>query len=232
MNPCFRIRDKSSYESYLYGEEVLVEIYSDIVCPWCYIGQHQFGEAIEQAPHGDQVETAWRAFQLDPRAPAEPTTIFSAYAKKFGGEDRAEAIIGRITAAANGVGLELRLDQALRVNTFDAHRLVWSAHDTDLQWPLERRLMEAYFVEGRNVADHATLIDISEEIGLDPIEVERFLDSEGGRTEVVAEISDAATRDVTAVPTFFFNRQVGIPGAQDAETFVRVIERAYERLTD
>ncbi|MBK5287121.1 MAG: DsbA family oxidoreductase [Acidimicrobiia bacterium] len=211
---------------------MLVEIYSDIVCPWCYIGQHQFGEAVDRSPYGDQIETVWRAFQLDPRAPAEPTSVFSAYAKKFGSEERAEAIIERITAAANGVGLEMRLDQALRVNTFDAHRLVWSAHDTDLQWPLERRLMEAYFVEARNVADHATLIDIAEETGLDSIEIERFLESDGGRAEVLAEMTEAAERDVTAIPTFFFNRQVGIPGAQDADTFERIIERAVERLVD
>ena len=124
---------------------------------------------------------AWRAFQLDPRAPSEPTSVFAAYAKKYGGEDQAEAIINRITGAAAGVGLEMRLDQALRVNTFDAHRLVWSAETPDLQWPLERRLMEAYFVEGRNVADHETLFETAEEIGLDPIEAEPFLPVRPGR---------------------------------------------------
>lgn len=209
---------------------MLVEIYSDIVCPWCYIGQHQFAEALDRSPYGDQIETTWRAFQLDPRAPAEPVSLFHAYSRKFGGDERAEAIIARITGAAAGVGLELRLDQALRVNTFDAHRLVWSAHDTDLQWALERRLMEAYFVEGGNVADHATLIDIADEIGLDPIEVERFLTSTAGAAEVLAEITGAMDRDVTAVPTFFFASQVGVPGAQDVETFERIIDRAVERL--
>lgn len=209
---------------------MLVEIYSDIVCPWCYIGQHQFAEALDRSPYGDQIETTWRAFQLDPRAPAEPVSLFQAYSRKFGGDERAEAIITRITGAAAGVGLEMRLDQALRVNTFDAHRLVWSAHDTDLQWALERRLMEVYFVEGGNVADHATLVDIAEEVGLDPIEVERFLASTAGATEVLAEITGAMDRDVTAVPTFFFAGQVGIPGAQDVETFERIIDRAVQRL--
>ena len=209
---------------------MLVEIYSDIVCPWCYIGQHQFAEALDRSPHGDQIDTTWRAFQLDPRAPAEPVSLFSAYSKKFGGEERAEAIMARMNGAAAGVGLEMRLDQALRVNTFDAHRLVWSAHDTGLQWSLERRLMEAYFVEGRNVADHATLVDIADEIGLDPIEVERFLASTAGASEVLAEMTGAIERDVTAVPTFLFGGQVGIPGAQDAETFERIIDRAFRRL--
>ena len=209
---------------------MLVEIYSDIVCPWCYIGQHQFGAAVDRSPYGGDIETVWRAFQLDPRAPETPTTVFSAYVKKFGSEERADAIIGRITDAAAGVGLELRLDLALRVNTFDAHRLVWSTHDTELQWPLERRLMEAYFVEGRNVADHETLIDIAEEIGLDPIEVERFLVGDAGTAEVNAEITGATDRDVLAVPTFFIGSPVGIPGAQDVDTFERIIERAIQRL--
>ena len=90
--------------------------------------------------------------------------------------------------------------------------------------------MEAYFVEGGNVADHATLIDIADEIGLDPIEVERFLTSTAGAAEVLAEITGAMDRDVTAVPTFFFASQVGIPGAQDVETFERIIDRAMQRL--
>ena len=212
-----------------YGDGVLVEIYSDIVCPWCYIGQHQFAQALEQSPYGDTIETKWRAFQLDPRAPAEPVSLFAAYTKKFGGEAQAEAIISRITGAAEDVGLELRLDQALRVNTFDAHRLVWSAHETEMQWDLERRLMEAYFVEGANVSDRSTLVDIAEEVGLDPTEVERFLASEAGRAEVLAEMTEAAERDVFAVPNFIFAGQVGIPGAQDVETFERIIDRAMQR---
>ncbi len=213
-----------------YGEVVLVEIYSDIVCPWCYIGQHQFAQALEQSPYGDTIETVWRAFQLDPRAPAEPVPLFHAYTRKFGGEEQAEAVIGRITGAAEGVGLELRLDRALRVNTFDAHRLVWSAHDTELQWDLERRLMEGYFVEGADVSDRTTLVDMSEEVGLDPAEVERFLASSAGRAEVLEEITQAAERDVFAVPNFIFGGGVGIPGAQDVETFERIIDRAVTRL--
>jgi predicted DsbA family dithiol-disulfide isomerase len=209
---------------------VLVEIYSDIVCPWCYIGQHQFAEALERSPHGAEVEVAWRAFQLDPRARREPTPVFEAYARKFGGEDAAAAVIGRLTGAAAGVGLELRLDRALRVNTFDAHRLVWFAGDGTRQWDLERALMQAYFVDGRNVADRPTLAAIAESVGLDPSEVETFLASEGGVAEVQSELASAADRDVLGVPTFFFAGRVGIPGAQDPDTFVKVIDRAVTRL--
>jgi predicted DsbA family dithiol-disulfide isomerase len=209
---------------------VLVEIYSDIVCPWCYIGQHQFGLALERSPRAGALETVFRAFQLDPQARTEPTPVWDAYARKFGGEDAAAAVIGRITGAAAGVGLELRLDRALRVNTFDAHRLVWFGGEGAGQWAVERALLEAYLVEGRNVADRPTLVAIGEECGLDPAAVETFLAGKGGVAEVQAEIASAADRDVLGVPTFFLASQVGIPGAQDPETFVKVIDRAVTRL--
>ncbi len=209
---------------------MLVEIYSDIVCPWCYIGLHQFGLALEQTPHAGQLEIEFRAFQLDPRARTEPTPVWDAYVRKFGGEDQAAAVIGRITGAAAGVGLELRLDRALRVNTFDAHRLVWLAGGGSQQWAVERALLEAYLVEGRNVADRPTLVAIGEECGLDPTAVETFLAGGGGVAEVQAELASAPDRDVLGVPTFFLASQVGIPGAQDPDTFVRVIDRAVTRL--
>ena len=128
-----------------------------------------------------EIEVGWRAFQLDPRARTEPTPVFDAYVRKFGGEDAAAAVIGRITGAAAAVGLELRLDRALRVNTFDAHRLVWFAGDGARQW--DRRAgaaCEAYLVEGRNVADRPTLVAIAEAVGLVPAEVEAFLAGSDG----------------------------------------------------
>jgi predicted DsbA family dithiol-disulfide isomerase len=209
---------------------VLVEIYSDVVCPWCYIGQHQFAAALAASEHGDRVTTVWRAYQLDPRARSEPTPVLEAYTRKFGGEERARAVIERLTGAAAGVGLELRLDRALRVNTFDAHRLVWFAGEGPTQWALERRLMETYFVDGGNVADRQTLVGLAEEVGLVPAEAERMLAGTEGVTEVRSELTEAVDRDVLGVPTFFFASAVGIPGAQDVGTFVRVIDRAVARL--
>lgn len=209
---------------------MLVEIYSDIVCPWCYIGQHQFASALRSSPHADEIEVTWRAFQLDPRARTEPTSVFDAYAKKFGGDDAAAAVISRISGVAADAGLELRLDRALRVNTFDAHRLVWMAASGPTQWALERRLMEAYLVDGRNVADHPTLVELGESVGMDPRGIERLLASTEGTDEVRAELRAATDRDVLGVPTFFFASSVGIPGAQDPETFARIIDRAVSRL--
>jgi predicted DsbA family dithiol-disulfide isomerase len=139
-------------------------------------------------------------------------------------------VIGRITGAAAAVGLELRLDRALRVNTFDAHRLVWFAGEGPRQWATERALLEAYLVDGRNVADRPTLVAIAEECGIDPAAAEAMLAGTDGVREVQAELASAPDRDVLGVPTFFFASQVGIPGAQDPETFVKVIDRAVSRL--
>ena len=210
---------------------MLVEIYSDIVCPWCYIGQHQFARALADSPHRDSLEVAWRAYQLDPRARNEPTPVPAAYARKFGGEEQAAAVIARIAGAAAAVGLEIRLDRALRVNTFDAHRVVWMAADADQQWAIERRLLEAYLVEGRNVADERTLVELAESVGYEPVRVEQGLRTGEGTDEIRAELAGAADRDVMAVPTFFFASTVGIPGAQDPETFGKIIDRAVTRLS-
>ncbi len=210
---------------------MLVEIYSDIVCPWCYIGQHQFARALAASAHRDSLEVAWRAYQLDPRARNEPTPVADAYARKFGGEEQGAAVIARITDAAAEVGLEIRLDRALRVNTFDAHRVVWMAANAEQQWAIERRLLEAYLVEGRNVADETTLVGLAESVGFDAVRVERGLRAGEGVDEVRDELRSAADRDVMAVPTFFFASSVGIPGAQDPETFGRIIDRAVSRLS-
>jgi predicted DsbA family dithiol-disulfide isomerase len=209
---------------------VLVEIYSDVVCPWCYIGQHQLAAALRVSEHRERVRTVWRAYQLDPRARTEPTPVVDAYARRFGGEEGARAVLARLTTAAAGVGLELRMDRAQRVNTFDAHRLVWLAGEGPAQWTVERRLMETYFVEGGNVADRRTLVRIGEEAGLAPVDVERMLAGRDGVAEVQAEVTEAIERDVLGVPTFFVASTVGIPGAQEVDTFVRVIDRAARRL--
>src|SRR5215207_5970885 len=106
---------------------VLVEIYSDVVCPWCYIGKRRFEKALAGFDRADEVKVVWKPYQLDPTAPPTPTPVREAYARKFGGPDAASQIIDRVTAAAAGEGLEFLLDRALRANTFDAHRLMWWA---------------------------------------------------------------------------------------------------------
>jgi len=136
---------------------MLVEIYSDVVCPWCYIGKRRFEAALERFEGRDDVTVVYKPYQLDPRAPTEPTPVVDAYARKFGGPEDAMRIIERVTDTAAPEGLEFHLEIAQRANTFDAHRLLAYAHERGLQAAMKERLLQAYFVEGKDVADHAQL---------------------------------------------------------------------------
>jgi predicted DsbA family dithiol-disulfide isomerase len=212
---------------------VKVEIYSDVVCPWCYIGKRRFESALEQYEHADEVEVVWRPFQLDPRAPSTPAPALDGYARKFGGPAAAAQITDRLTSMGAEEGLDFDFGIAQRANTFDAHRLLWLAErdcGPTAQDRVKERLLRAYFTEGRDVADHAELTRIATEAGLDGDHVAKFLASTDGVAEVQAEIVEGLERGVTAVPTFVFEGQWSVPGAQDPETMLIVLRRVRERL--
>jgi predicted DsbA family dithiol-disulfide isomerase len=140
--------------------------------------------------------------------------------------------MAHLTAMAAEDGLELRFDRALRVNTFDAHRLLWlagAAKGPSLQGALKERLMRAYFADGLDVSDHDTLVALAAECGMPPDDAGRLLGSDRGVTEVQSEIARAAELDVMGVPSFVFEQQLVVPGAQDVETFVRIIKRVAAR---
>ena len=208
---------------------MLVEIYSDVVCPWCYIGKRRFEEALSEFEHADEIEVRWRPFQLDPRAPATPSPVLDAYARKFGGPERAMEIIDHITAVAASEGLDFHLDIAQRGNTFAAHRLLWHVRDDPvLQSALKERLMQAYFVEGADVGDAATLATLAGDVGIS--DAAEFLVSGDGADEVRAGMATAASLEITAVPTFVFDGgRWSVPGAQDPEVFLLVMRKLYER---
>jgi predicted DsbA family dithiol-disulfide isomerase len=205
-----------------------VDVWSDVICPWCYIGKRKF-EAAVAAFDGD-VEVVWHPYQLDPRAPAEPTSVLDAYARKFGGPAEAVRIVEHLTAQAAAAGLDFHLEEAKRANTFDAHRLLGLALTEGRQNALKERLLQAYFTEGRNVADHSELAALAADVGLDREKVERFLASDDGVEATRAEIQEAYANGISAVPTFVFEGLWTVPGAQEAETFVRVLETVRERL--
>jgi predicted DsbA family dithiol-disulfide isomerase len=208
---------------------MLVEIYSDVVCPWCYIGKRRFEEALSEFEHADEIEVRWRPFQLDPRAPATPSPVLDAYARKFGGPERAMEIIDHITAVAASEGLDFHLDIAQRGNTFAAHRLLWHVRDDPvLQSALKERLMQAYFVEGADVGDATTLATLAGEVGIP--DAAEFVASGDGVDEVRAGMATAASLEITAVPTFVFDGgRWSVPGAQDPEVFLLVMRKLYER---
>ena len=203
-----------------------VEIWSDVVCPWCYIGKHRFEDAIALVKDEIDVQIVFRPFQLDPTAsPSHPTPVAEAYARKFGGPEQAEKIIGNVTRLAAEDGIEFRMDRAVRANTMDAHRVLWLAADTGHQVALKQRLLEAYFTDGLNVGDHEVLADCAADVGMERDAVLTFLASDDGVVEVKHELEEAGELGITAVPTFVFNGSWAVPGAQDADTFATVLRR-------
>jgi predicted DsbA family dithiol-disulfide isomerase len=156
------------------------------------------------------------------------TPVSEAYAKKFGGPQRAAEILEHVTATAAADGIEFNMDRALRANTLLAHRLLWLAAQPDspvAQADLKERLMQAYFTDGQHIGDPDVLATCAAELGFDRTVVEEFLSSDGGTAEVAAELDDARENGITAVPTYVFNREWAVPGAQDAETFAQVLRK-------
>ena len=212
---------------------VTIDIFSDVVCPWCYIGKRRFeaglAEATSDGDLGVDFDITYKPYQLDPTAaPGVAGPVFDAYAKKFGGEDKATEIIAHVTNTAAGDGLEFRMDQALRANTLLAHRLIWWAEqpENDLsQEAMKERLLRAYFMEGAHIGSVDALVDCAVDVGADADEARSFLESGDGATEVQAELDHARDNGITAVPTYVFNDEWAVPGAQDPETFTKVLRK-------
>ncbi|MEY4340086.1 MAG: hypothetical protein RLZ14_1936 [Actinomycetota bacterium] len=203
-----------------------VEIWSDVVCPWCYIGKRRWEKAVEQLAGEVQFEVVYRAYQLDPTAsPGKSAPVKEAYAKKFGGPERAEQIIEHVSSVAAEEGLEFHMDRALRANTLLAHRLLWLAEATGHQYALKERLLKAYFCDGLDVGDTDVLAECADEVGMPAERVREFLLSDDGVEQVRQQLQFAAQAEITAVPTFVIDGRWAVPGAQDPDTFVNVIRR-------
>jgi predicted DsbA family dithiol-disulfide isomerase len=209
---------------------VSVEIWSDVVCPWCYIGKRRFEKAVELLKDEVQIEVVFRPYQLDPTAsPGTSGPVVEAYAKKFGGPERAEQIIHHVSSIAAEEGLDFRMDRALRANTLLAHRLLWLAEATGHQYALKERLLKAYFTDGLDIGVPEVLAECAGDVGMPVDRVLEFLHSDDGTAEVQAELRMAAEAEITAVPTFVLDGKWAIPGAQEPDTFVNVVHRLLER---
>ncbi len=218
---------------------VVIEIWSDVVCPWCYIGKVRFDRAVERLTSGadavdEPIEIVYRAYQLDPTAPLDGSRpVREAYARKFGGYERADRIIENLTATAREHGIDFRMDIARRANTLAAHRVLWWAgahHGPEAQARVKAAFLDAYFTRGLDVGDTTTLADLaSGALGCDSDTVLEMLNSDAGRGEVSEELARAIGHGITGVPTYVIDGAWAIPGAQDTETFERVIRRSIER---
>ena len=210
---------------------VRIDIWSDVVCPWCYIGKRRLESALADFGHAADVDVVWHSYQLDPGAPSEPTDSVAAHlGRKYGGGPAAGAqMIDRVEAVAAEEGLVYRLHQAQRANTLDAHRLLHLALEESgpkVQDRLKEVLLAAYFIEARNVADHDVLREVAAGAGLDPARVDAVLASDAYAPEVQADIDQVQAHGSSGVPFFVIDGRYGVSGAQPAEVFRQVLARA------
>ena len=206
-----------------------VDIWADIVCPYCYIGSSRFSRVLASFDHRDQVEVVYRSFELDPSIPRGPATpILEVLAAKYGlSPAQARQAEAGVAATAAAEGLEFTPDRAMG-NTFDAHRLVHLSREQDRQGPVVERLYHAYFAEGRPVFEPADLAGLAAEAGLDADAVRRALDDGSYADDVHADESEARSLGIGGVPFFVLDGKLGVSGAQPAETFTRALRQAWE----
>jgi predicted DsbA family dithiol-disulfide isomerase len=205
-----------------------VEIWSDVVCPFCYIGKRQLEVALAEWPERDRVEVVWRSFQLAPDTRTDPTlNSLQHLARKKGWtlEFTREAMAA-VTNRAKAVGLNLDFDRATVVNTFDAHRLGHYAALHGKGDEITERLFKAYFVDGRNVGDHATLAVLGAEVGLSEAGVRAMLGSDQFAVEVRRDIEEATGFGIDAVPCFVFDRKFAVSGAQESTVLLQALRQS------
>ncbi len=195
---------------------MLVEIWSDVVCPWCAIGKRRFEQALDGWEHADEVTVRWRSFELDPNRSG---TVEGDYVDLLAGKYRtsreeAQSMIDRMTAAGAAEGIDFRFDIARPGNTFDAHRLLHLAADRGIQDRVKDRFLRGYHSEGVAIADHGALTDLAVDAGLDRSEVTRVLAGDDHADAVRADEAQAYEYGIGGVPFFVVDRQVGISGAQ------------------
>src|ERR1700722_6247619 len=206
-----------------------VEIWSDLVCPWCYLGKRRFERALESFGHRDEVSVVYRSFELDPAAPAGGTTpTIELLAGKYGmSPERASDAQRQMEQRAAGDGLEFRMGELRSGNTRDAHRLLHLAKERGRQAELAERLHAAYFTEQKSVFDHDSLASIAIEAGLDPDDVHRLLDSDEYGDAVDTDEAMAQAIGATGVPLFVIDRRYGISGAQVPAVIVQALDQAW-----
>jgi predicted DsbA family dithiol-disulfide isomerase len=206
-----------------------VEIWSDIVCPWCYLGKRNFEQALQQFGHRDGVDVVYRSFELDPSAPrgqAEP--VVELLASKYGmTAQQAEDAQRQMEQRAAQAGLTFRMEGLRRGNTRDAHRLIQLARERGRQAELVERFHRAYFTDQESIFDHASLIRLAAEAGLDAAEAEAVLSSDQYADEVTADEQTAHALGTSGVPFFVIDRRYGISGAQPAAVIAQALEQAW-----
>ncbi|MES2763669.1 MAG: DsbA family oxidoreductase [Bacteroidota bacterium] len=210
-----------------------VEIWSDVMCPFCYIGKRKFEKALEQFPHKNKINIIWKSFQLDPNSVTDPdlNTIDHLAKRKGWSKEQAAETTAHVSDIAKKVGLDFHFEKAVVANSFDAHRLSHLAKKYAKQNDLEEQLFKAYFTDGKNTADHKTLTEIGIAVGLAEPEITAVLNSDQYAAEVHADIEQAQQIGVQGVPFFVLDRKYAVSGAQESDTFLGALTKAYEEST-
>ncbi|HIE5354295.1 TPA: DsbA family oxidoreductase [Stenotrophomonas maltophilia] len=204
-----------------------IDIYSDVVCPWCWIGKHRFQQGVQLlGADAPALDIHWQPFQLDPDAGTTPVPLREAYARKFGGAERTEQILGQTQATARGEGLPMDFSQGqVRVTTLPAHRLLWLAGQHGVQDAVGEALFRAHFEHGQNLADTEVLTRAGVAGGLDAAEIAQMLASSRGLAEVEAGLDEARALGISSVPTFVIDGRWAISGAQPPEAFAQALRQ-------
>ena len=207
-----------------------VEIWSDIACPWCYVGKRRFEAALAEFEHADEVNVTWRSFELDPDAPVEREGEMAArLAEKYGMTvEQARASQAQLAEVAAGEGLDFHFEIQRSGVTFDGHRVIHLAAEHDRQDAMKERLMRAYFTEGALVGDHETLVALAVEVGLDEAEVRETLASGRYADDVRADEVTAGQLGISAVPTFVVDRALGASGAHPHDQLLGLLREGWE----
>ena len=210
-----------------------VEIWSDVMCPFCYLGKRNFEAALERFAQRDEVDVAWRSFQLAPHLPRDLEGDVHDYlaAKYGGGREQAKAMNARMAAVAAEAGLTYNFDTAVLGNTFDAHRLVHMARDAGLEDAAVERVFKAYFTDSLAVADHEVLAQLGADVGLAADAVRAMLAGDRYAAEVQAEADEALALGIQGVPCFVIDRRYAVSGAQPPELILQALERARDDST-
>ena len=207
-----------------------VEIWSDVMCPFCYIGKRRFELALQQFPGKDDVTVEWKSFQLDPEIVTQPGKSVNEYLAERKGWplDRARELNDHVTTMAREAGLQCDFDKAVVANSFDAHRLSHFAKQHGLQDAMEERLFKAYFTEGKNTADRETLVQLAVEVGLKSDDVRKVLAGKDFADDVNKDMYEASQVGVLGVPFFVFDNKYAVSGAQPTDVFVQALKKAAE----
>jgi predicted DsbA family dithiol-disulfide isomerase len=204
-----------------------IQVWSDVICPWCYIGKRRLEKALTEF-RGD-VRVTYRAYQLDATPVPQPRPIKEVMAAHFGGSERADQMFAHVTSVAAGDGLILNFDKAIAANTFDAHRLVAWATGQDRQAEMVDALQRAHFGDGIDIGSRPALADVAAGLGLDRAAALAYLESDAGTGAVNADLSEARELGITSVPTFVIDGKYEVQGAQEPSTLLAALEEITRR---